>query len=54
MKEYRKSDNVFLQMALKNYYEAAEALGLPEGVTRFLAHSERQLRIAIPVTMDDG
>ncbi len=54
MMEYRKSGNVFLQMALKNYYEAAETLGLPEGVTRFLAHSERQLRIAIPVTMDDG
>lgn len=53
--EKRKEENsVFLKMALQNYYEAAETLGLTQGVTEFLARSERRLTVAVPVTMDDG
>jgi len=54
MKKRQKDHNVFLKMALQNYYEAAETLGLPEGVKQFLAHSERRLSVSVPVTMDDG
>ena len=54
MERRKKDHNVFLKMALQNYYEAADALGLAEGVTQFLAHSERRLSVSVPVTMDDG
>lgn len=54
MERRKEERNVFLDMALQNYYEAADALGLPDGVTEFLAHSERKLAVAVPVTMDDG
>jgi len=54
MKRRNKDQNVFLKMALQNYYEAADKLGLQEGLTQFLAHSERRLSVSVPVTMDDG
>lgn len=54
MERRKEERSVFLKMALHNYYEAADALGLSEGVTEFLAHSERKLAVAVPVTMDDG
>lgn len=54
MERRKKDHNVFLKMALQNYYEAADALGLQEGVTQFLAHSERRLSVSVPVTMDNG
>lgn len=54
MERRREEQSVFLKMALQNYYEAADTLGLPEGVTEFLAHSERRLAVSVPVTMDDG
>lgn len=54
MQRRREEQSVFLKMALQNYYEAADTLGLPEGVTEFLARSERKLSVAVPVTMDDG
>ncbi|MCL2684170.1 MAG: Glu/Leu/Phe/Val dehydrogenase [Synergistaceae bacterium] len=54
MERRKKDHNVFLKMALQNYYEAADALGLQEGLTQFLAHSERRLSVSVPVTMDDS
>lgn len=54
MERRKEERSVFLKMALQNYYEASDTLGLPEGVTEFLAHSERKLAVAVPVTMDDG
>lgn len=54
MERRKEERSVFLKMALQNYYEAADTLGLPDGVTEFLAHSERRLAVAVPVTMDDG
>ena len=54
MERRKEEHSVFLKMALQNYYEAADTLGLTEGVTEFLARSERRLSVAVPVTMDDG
>lgn len=54
MERRKKDHNVFLKMALQNYYEAADTLGLPEGITQFLAHSERRLSVSVPLTMHDG
>lgn len=54
MERRKEERSVFLKMALQNYYEAADTLGLPDGVTEFLAHSERKLAVAVPVTMDNG
>lgn len=50
----RKSDNVLLRTALENFYGAAEEMGLDEGITDILAHSERKTCVSVPVEMDDG
>ncbi len=50
----RKSDNVLLHTALENFYAAAEEMGLDEGITDILAHSERKTCVSLPVEMDDG
>ncbi len=54
MRKTRQKSNIFLKMALKNYYDAAETLKLPDGVAQYLEHSERRFCVSIPVTMDDG
>lgn len=50
----RTSSNVLLDTALKNFYAAAEEMGLDEGLIDILSHSERQTCVSIPVEMDDG
>lgn len=50
----RKSDNVLLHTALENFYGAAAEMGLDDGITDILAHSERKLCVSLPVEMDDG
>ncbi len=50
----RTSSNVLLDTALKNFYAAAEEMGLDEGLIDILSHSERQVAVAVPVEMDDG
>lgn len=50
----RTSTNVLLHTALENFYAAAEEMGLDEGITDILAHSERRIRVSLPVEMDDG
>ncbi len=50
----RTSSNVLLDTALKNFYAAAEEMGLDEGLIDILSHSERQVAVSIPVEMDDG
>lgn len=50
----RTSDNVLLKTALANFYAAAEEMGLDEGLTDLLAHSERRTCVSVPVEMDDG
>ena len=50
----RTSSNVLLDTALKNFYSAAEEMGLKEGLVEILSRAERKLCVSIPVTMDDG
>ena len=50
----RTSSNVLLDTALKNFYSAAEEMGLDEGLVEILSRAERKLCVSIPVTMDDG
>lgn len=50
----RTSDNVLLDTALKNFYGAAEEMGLEDGLVEILSHSERKAAVSIPVEMDDG
>ena len=50
----RTSENVLLDTALKNFYGAAEELGLEDGLIEILGNSERKMSVSIPVVMDDG
>lgn len=50
----RTSDNVLLDTALKNFYAAAEEMGLDDGLVEILSRSERKTCVSIPVEMDDG
>ena len=50
----RTSSNVLLDTALKNFYAAAEEMGLEDGLIEILSHSERRTAVSIPVEMDDG
>ncbi len=50
----RTSSNVLLDTALKNFYAAAEEMGLEESLIDILSHSERRTCVSIPVEMDDG
>ncbi|MCL2147312.1 MAG: Glu/Leu/Phe/Val dehydrogenase [Synergistaceae bacterium] len=52
--EKRTSSNPELNTALQNFYGAAEEMGLSDGLTNILGHSERKFCISIPVEMDDG
>ena len=50
----RAATNALLDTALKNFYDAAEEMGLKEQLITLLSHSERRLEVSIPVEMDDG
>ncbi|MCE5202353.1 MAG: Glu/Leu/Phe/Val dehydrogenase [Synergistaceae bacterium] len=50
----RTSKNVLLDTALKNFYAAAEEMGLDEGLIEVMSRPERSISVSIPVTMDDG
>lgn len=50
----RTSKNVLLDTALRNFYQAAEEMGLDDGLVEILSRPERALRVSIPVLMDDG
>ena len=50
----RTSTNVLLDIALKNFYGAAEEMGLEDELIEILSHSDRKLAVSIPVVMDDG
>lgn len=50
----RTSENVLLDIALKNFYGAAEELGLEDGLVEILGNSERKTAVSIPIIMDDG
>ena len=50
----RTSTNVLLDSTLKNFYGAAEEMGLSENLIAILSNSERRLAVSVPVEMDDG
>jgi len=50
----RTATNVLLDTALKNFYGAAEEMGLSENLIAILGSSERRLEVSVPVEMDDG
>ena len=50
----RTSSNGFLANSLQYFYDAAEEMGLEEGLIEILSRSERKLSMSIPVEMDDG
>ncbi|MDL2298043.1 Glu/Leu/Phe/Val dehydrogenase [Synergistaceae bacterium OttesenSCG-928-D05] len=50
----RTSKNVLLDTALKNFYAAAEEMGLDDGLVEVMSRSERAICVSIPVPMDDG
>jgi glutamate dehydrogenase (NAD(P)+) len=50
----RTATNVLLSTALKNFYDAAEEMGLSENLIAVLSSSERRLEVSVPVEMDDG
>jgi len=50
----RTSKNVLLDTALKNFYAAAEEMGLDDGLIEIMSRPERAICVSIPVTMDDG
>lgn len=50
----RTSKNVLLDTALKNFYAAAEEMGLDDGLIEVMSRPERAICVSIPVTMDDG
>ena len=50
----RTATNVLLDTALKNFYGAAEEMGLSENLIAILSSSERRLEVSVPVEMDDG
>ena len=50
----RTSENVLLDIALKNFYGAAEELGLEDSLVEIFGNSERKLSVSVPVVMDDG
>ncbi len=54
MQERRKSSNVLLNTALQEFYGAADEMGLSERLITVLSHSERMMKVSIPVEMDDG
>ena len=50
----RTSSNPELSTALKNFYEAAEKMGLSDGLIEILSNSERKTCVSVPIEMDDG
>jgi glutamate dehydrogenase/leucine dehydrogenase len=50
----RTSKNVLLDTALKNFYGAAEEMGLDDGLVEILSRPERSISVSLPITMDDG
>lgn len=50
----RSSSHDLLDSTLKNFYAAAEEMGLEENIVEVLSRPERSMQVSIPVVMDDG
>ncbi len=54
MTERRRSDNLLLDTALRDFYAAADDMHLSESLISMLSYSERRLDVSVPVEMEDG
>lgn len=50
----RRSNNLILDTALRDFYDAADELHLSEGLISILSYPERRVDVSVPVEMDDG
>ncbi len=50
----RRSDNELLDTALRDFYSAADYMGLDEKLVSILSFAERRIDVSVPVEMDDG
>ncbi|MBQ9390538.1 MAG: Glu/Leu/Phe/Val dehydrogenase, partial [Synergistaceae bacterium] len=50
----RRSNNLILDTALRDFYSAADDMHLSEGLIQILSYPERRVDVSVPVEMDDG
>ncbi|MBR0186112.1 MAG: glutamate dehydrogenase, partial [Synergistaceae bacterium] len=50
----RIGNNLILNTALRDFYAAADAMHLSEGLIQILSYPERRVDVSVPVTLDDG
>ena len=50
----RRSNNLILDTALRDFYSAADDMHLNEGLIQILSYPERRVDVSVPVEMDDG
>ena len=50
----RRSNNLILDTALRDFYDAADDLHLSEGLISIISYPERRVDVSVPVEMDDG
>ena len=50
----RRSNNLILDTALRDFYSAADEMHLSEGLIQILSYPERRVDVSVPVEMDDG
>ena len=54
MNSRRSSDNLILDTALRDFYDAADYMHLDERLVAILSNSERRIDVSVPVEMEDG
>ena len=50
----RRSDDLILDTALRDFYDAADAINLNEGLISMLSYPERRVDVSVPVEFEDG
>ncbi|MBR6900913.1 MAG: hypothetical protein IKN30_02485, partial [Synergistaceae bacterium] len=50
----RRSDDLLLDTALRDFYGAADEMHLNESLISMLSYPERRLDVSVPVEMEDG
>ena len=50
----RRSDNLLLDTALRDFYGAADEMHLSEGLISMLSYPERRVDVSVPVELEDG
>ena len=50
----RRSDDLILDTALRDFYDAADEMHLNEGLISMLSYPERRVDVSVPVELEDG